>query len=163
MARNELKNRWAVDLSGLAVKSFDTAGFLKYIGDFDAETKGKRRRDLSPDEKRRLEILEGPIVSLTGYLGLAYAGPPETSNCSSVEYHDWHLEIFEDPPDHPPQPGDPTPIICEITPRTQNAMYHDGVRIQELTAFFRRPDVTYESTQCAKGTYHRLSFVGRRA
>ena len=144
--RNQLKNRWAVDLSGLAVKSFDTAGLLKYLADFDAQTKGKRRKELSPDEKRRLEILQGPIVSLTGYLGLAYTGPPETTNCSSTDFHDWHLEIFEEALDHPPQPGDPTPIICEITPRTQNAIYHDGIRIQELAAFFRRPDVTYEST-----------------
>ena len=144
--RNTLKNRWAVDLSSLAVKSFDTAGFLKHVADFDAETKGKRRKDLTPDEKRRLEILEAPIVSLTGYLVLAYAGPPETCNCSSMEFHDWHLEIFEEPVDHPPQPGDPTPVICEITPRTQNAIYMDGIRIQELAAFFRRTDMTYEST-----------------
>jgi hypothetical protein len=144
--RNQLKNRWAVDLSGLAVKSFDTAGLLSYVADFDAQTKGKRRKELSPEEKRRLEILQGPIVSLTGYLGLAYAGPAETTNCSSVDFHDWHLEVFEEAFDHPPQPGDPTPIICEITPRTQNAIYRDGIRIQELATFFRRPDVTYEST-----------------
>jgi hypothetical protein len=144
--RNQLKNRWTVDLAGLAVKTFDTAGLLNYVADFDAQAKGKRRKDLSPEEKRRLEILQGPIVSLTGYLGLAYAGPPETTNCSSVDFHDWHLEIFEEALDHPPQPGDPTPIICEITPRTQNAIYRDGIRIQEIAAFFRLPDVTYEST-----------------
>src|SRR5215469_2738672 len=144
--RNTLKNRWAADLAGLAVTPFDTAGFLKHVANFDAETKGKRRQDLNPDEKRGLEILEAPIVSLTGYLVLVYVGPRETSNCSSVDFHDWHLEIFEEPLDHPPQPGDPTPLICEITPRTQNAIYHDGIRIQELAAFFRRPDMTYEPT-----------------
>jgi len=144
--RNTLKNRWAADLAGFAVRSFDTSSFLHYVADFDAETKGKRQRDLNSDEKRRLEILEAPIVSLTGYLVLAYAGPPETCNCSSVDFHDWHLEVFEEPPNHPPQPGDPTPIICEITPRTQNAIFHDGIRIQELAAFFRRADRTYEST-----------------
>jgi hypothetical protein len=144
--RNRLKNRWATELAGLAVKSFDAAGFLQHVADFDSETKGKRRRDLNPDKKRRLEILEAPIVSLTGYLVLAYAGPAETCNCSSVDFHDWHLEIFGEPPDHPPQLGDPTPIISEITPRTQNAIFYDGIRIQELAAFFRRPDLTYEST-----------------
>jgi hypothetical protein len=144
--RNRSKNRFAADLSGLNLKSFDVAGLLKHVADFDAETKGKRRKDLSPEEKRRLEILEAPIVSLTAYLVLAYAGPPETTNCSSVDFHDWHLEMFDEPPDHPPQPGDPTPVIAEITPRTQNAIYRDGIRIQELAAFFRRPDVTYEST-----------------
>jgi hypothetical protein len=144
--RNRSKNRFAADLSGLSLKSFDIAGLLKHVADFDAETKGKRRKDLSPEEKRRLEILEAPLVSLTAYLVLAYAGPPETTNCGSVDFHDWHLEMFDEPPDHPPQPGDPTPVIAEITPRTQNAIYRDGVRIQELAAFFRRPDVTYEST-----------------
>jgi len=29
---------------------------------------------------------------------------------------------------------------------TQNAIYRDNIRIQELTAFFRHPDLTYEST-----------------
>jgi hypothetical protein len=144
--RNRLKNRVAVDLSGVAVKSFDTARFLQHVAAFDAETKGKRRKDLSPEQKRRLEILQAPLVSLTAYVVLAYPGPTETTNCSSLDFHDWHLELFDEPADHPPQPGDPTPIICEITPRTQNAIYRDGVRIQELAAFFRHPDVTYEST-----------------
>src|SRR3954469_17067341 len=144
--RNRLKNRFAVDLSSVAVTSFDTAGFLQHVAAFDAETKGKRRKDLSPEQKRRLEILEAPLVSLTAYLVLAYPGPTESTNCSSLDFHDWHLEVFDEPVDHPPQPGDPTPIICEITPRTQNAIYRDGIRIQELAAFFRRTDVTYEST-----------------
>ena len=52
-------------------------------------------------------------------------------------FHDWHLEIFVNPSDHAPQVGDPTPIICEITPRTERAIYRDGVRIQSLTGFFR--------------------------
>jgi hypothetical protein len=119
---------------------------LHHVAEFDALTQGKRRKDLSAEQKRRLEILEVPLVSLTGYLVLAYAGPTETTNCGSVDFHDWHLEVFDQPADHPPQPGDPTPIICEITPRTQNAIYRDGIRVQELAAFFRHPDATYEST-----------------
>jgi hypothetical protein len=144
--RNRLKNRFALDLSKVAVTSFDTSSLLKHVADFDAQTKGKRRKDLNADEKRRLEILEAPPVSFTGYLVLAYAGPSETTNCGSVDFHDWHLEMFDAPVGHPPQPGDPTPIICEITPRTQNAIFHDGIRVQDLAAFFRRPDLTYEST-----------------
>ncbi|MGH8099702.1 MAG: hypothetical protein ACREIW_00290, partial [Chthoniobacterales bacterium] len=112
----------------------------------NAETSGKRRRNVTGTEKAEIDALEKQIVSLTGYLVLAYAGPPESTNCSATDFHDWHLEIFNKPLDHPPQPGDPTPIICEITPRTQNELYRVGVRIQELAAFFRRPDVTYEST-----------------
>ena len=144
--RNRLKNRWLPDLAGLAIKPFDTASLIKHVADFEIETKGKRRKDLSDAQKRRLEILQAPLVSLTGYLVLAYPGPGESTNCGNVDFHDWHLEILDEPLDHPPQPGDPTPIICEITPRTQNAIFHDGIRIQELAAFFRRPDVTYEST-----------------
>src|SRR5436305_14611592 len=53
--RNRLKNRFAVNLAGLAVTPFDANSFMKHIADFDAQTKGKRRRDLSADEKRRLE------------------------------------------------------------------------------------------------------------
>jgi hypothetical protein len=145
VVRNRLKNRFAPDLAGLNLKSFDVSGLLKHVAAFDTETKGKRRKDLNPDQKRRLEILEAPLVTLTAYLVLAYPGPAETTNCSSVDFHDWHLEMFDDPPDHPPQPGDPTPVIAEITPRTQNAIYRDGIRIQDLAAFFRRPDVTYQS------------------
>ncbi|MEP7014771.1 MAG: hypothetical protein ABI925_04965 [Verrucomicrobiota bacterium] len=144
--RNRLKSRSPIDLAGVKVPSFDTAGFLRHVGPWDAQSNGKRRKEVSPQDKQKLEPMEKQIVSLTGYMGLAYPGPPESTNCSSVDFHDWHMEIFEKPPDHPPQPGDPTPIICEITPRTQNAVYRDGIRIQQLTAFFRRSDVTYEST-----------------
>jgi hypothetical protein len=77
---------------------------------------------------------------------LAYAGPPETTNCASPIFHDWHLEIFENPSDHAPQVGDPTPIICEITPRTEQRIHRDGVRIQLLAGFFHLQDVTYRST-----------------
>jgi len=27
-------------------------------------------------------------------------GPPETTNCGDAFFHDWHLEIFENPTDH---------------------------------------------------------------
>jgi hypothetical protein len=26
---------------------------------------------------------------------------PETTNCGSANFHDWHLEVFENPSDHP--------------------------------------------------------------
>jgi hypothetical protein len=38
----------------------------------------------------------------TGWLNLAYTGPPETTNCSA-NFHNWRLEIFENPSDHAPQ------------------------------------------------------------
>jgi hypothetical protein len=77
---------------------------------------------------------------------MAYAGPPETTNCANATFHDWHLEIFANQSDHPPQVGDPTPIICEIAPRTEQRLFRDGARIQSLAEFFRLKDVSYQST-----------------
>jgi hypothetical protein len=144
--RNRWKNRSAIELAGMQPKSFDFSSYLQYVAPFDAETKNTRRKDLSAAQRERLNPLEKQIVSLTGYLVLAYAGPPETTNCGSTDFHDWHLEIFEQALDHAPQIGDPTPIICEITPRTQNAVYRDNVRIQALAGFIRAPDLTIEPT-----------------
>lgn len=144
--RNRLKNRSMTELFQLQTESFDTAGFLRHVADFDGKTKNTRRKDLNPAQRPALGALEKQIVQVTGYLVLAYSGPPETTNCASVDFHDWHLELFEKPAEHPPQIGDPTPIICEITPRTQNAIYRDNIRIQELVAFFRKTDVTNEAT-----------------
>lgn len=141
--RNRRTRTSAIDLAGLTIAKIDTAGFLKLVQPFDATAKGKRRKDLAPAEVLQLESLEKQVVSLTAYLVLAYAGPPESTNCGSV---DWHLEMFERPLEHSPAIGDPTPIICEITPRTQNAIFRDGVRIQNLAGFFRRPDLVSEPT-----------------
>ncbi len=144
--RNAGKNRAPVDVTGLTVAKFDTAGLLKYVSAFDAQTVRKRRKDLTAPQREELAALEKQVVSLTAYLVLAYAGPPESTNCGSVDLHDWHLELFEQPLDHAPTIGDPTPIICEITPRTQNALFRDGVRIPQLAGFFRRPDLETEPT-----------------
>lgn len=144
--RNRLKNRSAPVSSPARLESLDTAAFLKRIADFDAQMKGKRRKDLNSSQRQQLDALEKQVVQLSGYLVLAYCGPPESTNCGSVDFHDWHLEVFEKPQEHAPQPGDPTPIICEITPRTQNAIFRDNIRIQELAAFFRRSDLEVEPT-----------------
>jgi hypothetical protein len=141
--RNRMKNRWAPgDLSAFTVDSLDTAAFLKKVGEYDSHLQSKRRGELTEAQKNELDKYENQIVSLTGWLVLAYAGPPETTNCGSPIFHDWHLEIFENPSDHPPQIGDPTPIICEVTPRTEQRLYRDGMRIQSLAGFFRRQDVS---------------------
>ncbi len=83
--------------------------------------------------------MEKQVVSLTAYLVLAYAGPPESANCASVDFHDWHLEMFDQPLNHSPTIGDPTPIVAEITPRTQNAIFRAGVRIQNSPPSFGAP------------------------
>jgi hypothetical protein len=144
--RNRLKNRASADLTGMKPVSLETATFLQYLSAFDAQTKGTRRKDLNATQRRQLDPLEKQIVSFTGYLVLAYAGPPETTNCGSTDFHDWHLELFEKPLDHAPQIGDPTPVICEITPRTQNAIFRDNIRVQSLAGFIRAPDLTIEPT-----------------
>ncbi|MEN3369179.1 MAG: hypothetical protein V7609_1322 [Verrucomicrobiota bacterium] len=144
--RNRLKNRPPSDLAGLNLKAMDTASFLQHVAAFDAQTKTTRRKDLSAELRRQLDPLEKQIVSVEGYLVLAYAGPPESTNCGSMDYHDWHLEVFEKPHDHSPRIGDPTPIICEITPHTQNALFRDNVRMQTLAGFVRAPDMTIEPT-----------------
>ena len=144
--RNRMKNRSPVDLSGIKPVSLETASFLQHVAAFEAETKGMRRKNLSAEQRQQLEALEKQIVSLTGYLVLAYSGPPETTNCGSTDFHDWHLELFEKPLDHAPGVGDPTPIICEIAPRTQNAIFKDNIRLQTLAAFIRAPDLTIEPT-----------------
>jgi hypothetical protein len=144
--RNRLKNRPASDLAGLNLKTMNTASFLQHVAAFDAQTKTMRREDLSAEQRRQLEPLEKQIVSLEGNLVLAYAGPSESTNCGSIDFHDWHLELFEKPHDHAPQIGDPTPIICEITPHTQNTIFRDNVRMQALAGFIRAPDMTIEPT-----------------
>ena len=144
--RNRLKNRSRTDVSNRELPDLDVAGFIQSIRAFDNLAVHKRRKDLTPTDRQQLDPLENGLVQVTGYLGVAYCGPPETTNCASIDFHDWHLEIFEKPLDHPPAIGDPTPIVCEITPRTQNTIYSDKVRIRELTAFLRLADMSYEPT-----------------
>jgi hypothetical protein len=144
--RNRMKNRWPVNLSLFTVESFDTAAFLKKVREYDSRLQSTRRSELTPALKDELDSYENQIVSLTGWLVLAYAGPPETTNCASATFHDWHLEIFESPSDHAPQIGDLTPIICEVTPRTERVIYRDGNRIQSLAGFFRLQDASYKAT-----------------
>ena len=146
LERNRLKNRSAADLTGIQPRSLDFNSFLQQVAAFDSEMKGKRRKDLNAAQRQQLDALEKQIVSVTGYLVLAYAGPPETTNCGSTDFHDWHLELFDQPLDHAPGIGDPTPIVCEITPRNQNAFFRANVRVQALAAFIRAPDLTIEPT-----------------
>jgi hypothetical protein len=146
--RNRMKNRWArADLSACAAEPLDTAAFLKKVREYDSRMQTRRRGELTAAQKDELDSYENQIVSLTGWLVLAYAGPPETTNCGSPMFHDWHLEIFENASDHAPQIGDPTPIICEITPRTEQRLYRDGIRIQSLAGFFRLLDRSFQPTQ----------------
>jgi hypothetical protein len=144
--RNCMKNRWPVNLSAFTVQPLDTAAFLKKVREYDSYLQSEQRSQLTNAQKDRLDLYENQIVSLTGWLVLAYAGPPETTNCANANFHDWHLEVFQSPSDHAPRIGDPTPIICEITPRTERAIHRDGARMQSLTGFFRLQDTSYRAT-----------------
>jgi len=144
--RNRMKNRWLANLSAFTVEPLDTAAFLKKVREYDSRLQSKHRGELTAAQKDELDSYENQIVSLTGWLVLAYAGPPETTNCGNAVFHDWHLEIFESPSDHAPQVGDPTPIICEVTPRTERAIYRDSVRLQSLTGFVRLQNASYRAT-----------------
>src|SRR6266513_1975609 len=147
--RNRMKNRWLPgDLSAFTVDALDTAAFLKKVGQYDSRLQSKRRSELTAAQKGGLDKYENQIVSLIGWLVLAYACLPETTNLGDATFHDWHLEIFENPSDHAPQIGDPTPIICEITPRTEQTLFREGIGIQSLTGFCgyrtgasKRPDI----------------------
>jgi hypothetical protein len=144
--RNQEKNRSVIDLTGLKIPSLDTATFLARAADYDRQIEKKHRREMNPAQKEKVAELEKQIVSVTGWLVLAYQGVPETTNCKSADFLDWHLELSPEPADHSAQAGDPTPIICEITPRTQASIYRTGIRIQKLAAFFRLPDLSFVAT-----------------
>jgi hypothetical protein len=99
-----------------------------------------------------LKALAGGAIALialaSSAFGALYETPPQFERGKpSPTFHDWHLEIFANPSDHAPQIGDPTPIICEITPRTERSLYREGIRIQSLTGFFRLQDKTFQPTR----------------
>jgi hypothetical protein len=143
--RNRQKNRSATELPK-NISSFDVASFLARVADYDRQIEKKHRREMEPAQKEKVAELEKQIISVTGWLVLAYQGVPETTNCRSHDFLDWHLELSPIPADHPAQVGDPTPVICEITPRTQALLYRSGVRLQKLAAFFRLPDLSFVPT-----------------
>jgi hypothetical protein len=143
--RNVQKNRSPVKIPA-KVPSLDFATFLTHAADYDNQIERKHRRDMTPEQKAKVTAIEKQIVSVTGWLVLAYQGVPETTNCRSKDFLDWHLELSPAPSDHAIQAGDPTPIICEITPRTQALIYRSGVRIRKLAAFLRLPDSTFVPT-----------------
>ena len=154
---NRQKNRSPIELVGTNIVSLDTTGFLARAADYERKIALKHRRTLTADQKQQLETLEKEIVSLTGWLVLAYRGVPESTNCRSEQIRDFHLELFAELADHPPQIGDPTPIICEITPRTERLLYRANVRIQNLAAFIRLPDNSFKPSG---GQAHKVRVTG---
>ena len=138
--RNLIKNRKFPGVLPLNVEQLDVASFLKKVAAYDGKLNAQRRAELDGARKQQLFAFENQIVSLTGWLVLAYPGLAESTNCNDGAFHDWHLELFLQASDHPPQIGDPTPIICEVTPRTEKPLYDQGARLLSLAAFIRLPD-----------------------
>jgi hypothetical protein len=63
-----------------------------------------------------------------------------------LEHRQADGEAYRNPCDHAPQEGDPTSIICEITPRTEQRIYRDGIQLQSLSGFLRLLDASYQAT-----------------
>ena len=56
--RNHLKNRSAPEGPPPAADLTDSVGFLRRIGEFEAQTRGRRRKELNPAQKQQLDPLE---------------------------------------------------------------------------------------------------------
>lgn len=86
--RNRMKNRWPVNLSLFTVEPLDTAAFLKKVREYDSQLRSNRRGELTAAQKNQLDRYENQILSLSGWLVIAYAGMGETTNCGSPIFHD---------------------------------------------------------------------------
>ena len=146
--RNRQKNRSPeMQLVRSSIPFSDTAAFLNQMAEYDRQIGKNHRRYLAVAQKDKVAEIEKQVVSVTGWLVLAYRSPkPESANCQSEQFQDWHLELSAARADHPARIGDPTPVICEITPRTERLLYASGVRIQKLAAFLRLPDNSFVAT-----------------
>ena len=144
--RNLMKNRDPVRPLSSELEQLDVASFLKKVAAYDATLNATRRADLDHSRKDQLRGFENQIVSLTGWLNLAYSSKAESANCGDATFHDWHLEVFAQPMEHPPRVGDATPIISEVTPRTEKPLYDEGMRLLALAGFIRLLDNTFQST-----------------
>jgi len=141
-----MKNRDAVRALPPELEQLDVASFLNKVAAYDATLKATRRADLDQASKDQLHGFENQIVSVTGWLNLAYSSKAESANCGNATFHDWHLEIFRQPMDHPPRVDDATPIICEVTPRTEKTLYDQGMRLLGLAGFIRLLDNSFQPT-----------------
>jgi hypothetical protein len=128
------------------VEQLDVPSFLRKVAAYDAKIKATDRAHLDLRRKAELRGFENQIVSVTGWLNWAYSSGAESANCGDATFHDWHLEVSAQPMDHPPHIGDTTPIVCEVTPRTEKLLYQQGVRLLALAGFMRLLDNSYQST-----------------
>jgi hypothetical protein len=158
LERNEMKGRRPIDTTGMQFPALDWNGFLELVRGYDHQLGAVRRTEITTkDQQRNLFKFQDRTVSITGWLLVAYPGPGESCNCNDKAIHDWHLEVFENRSDHAPDIGDPTGIICEVSPRTEQTVYKSGVRIQNLARYVRLEDLTDQSTGHAA---HKVRITG---
>src|SRR5262249_53937163 len=144
--RNLMKNRGPIPVRP-KVEQLDVPSFLRKVAAYDTTLKANRRADLDQRRKGELRGFENQIVSLTGWLNLAYPTKAESANCGDATFHDWHLEVSAQPMNRPPRVGDMTPIVCEVTPRTEKLLYDQGMRLLALAGLIRLLDNSYQPTK----------------
>ena len=162
---NRMKNREWIAVTATNIPQWDYDEFVAHAKAFDAELGAAHRSNLTAEARAKLETIETQIVAVTGWMVLTYPGPPESCNCGSAEYHDWHIELLPQPLDHAPRIGDPTAVIAEVTPRTEMALYKAGIHVQTArrihepgqTAQYR---AACDRLQTAQGKDYRLLDVG---
>ena len=161
--RNQQKNRTPIELTGVNIPSFDMAAFRARVAEYDRQIEKKHRREVSPTQKEQVIAWERQIVSITGWLVLAYQGVPETTNCRSKDFLDWHLKLSPESADHPAQAGDPTPVICEITPADGGFVLSQRYSNSKAGCIpaAARQQFCPDRKQGAQGSRHRLPDVGR--
>ncbi len=76
---------------------------------------------------------EGAPVQVEGYLVSAKKMSPESCNCHSVQYVDWHLWLVDDP-----AKGREQSIVVEVTPRVQ--AHHPGWTLRRVQDIARNKD-----------------------
>ena len=130
-----------MNLSAFTVEPLAIATFLKKVRKYDSRLQSKRRGELTAAQKDELNSYENQDC-----ISHRLACLDQRRSSRKGKLRPWHPEIFENPSDHAPQVGDPTPIICEITPRTEQALYREGIRIQSLAGFFRLQDKRFQAT-----------------
>jgi hypothetical protein len=147
-ARNRQKNRLWRELQPTdSIQHYTFYEFLRAAEHWDSTIgiPAGQHPALTVAQEQALERQERQLVSVTGWMVLTYPAGAESTNSYSPIYHDWHIEIVPQPLDHYPRVGDPTAIICEITPRTEAALYQAGLRLRQLAAFMRTgspPNIT---------------------
>ena len=90
----------------------------------------KPRARWSEQDRRAVARQEGSPVQVEGYLLSAKKMSPETANCRSVDYVDYHVWIADDP-----NKGREQSLVIEVTPRVQS--YHPEWTLRRLQQIAR--------------------------